>query len=321
MTYAPTCSPSSALDIREDVPYTEEDYDFIAEITEDCTPINYKPLRSLIPLRLRMRRLELDTAEQLGHAYNFPWRSSLRNLDQSELATLLDEVVLQIEAGNDGYMRHRDTYCRLSLAMNELGLQAPAFRPQPTIPWETDLRTSEHMVVQRDRIAIDCHWLFCSESKVYATEGKWRGIVNPKLTLQTERIEKFAATKLRNDSRAEEILQLNTFQQVQMAAMRGAQVQKAFKSMGTVAIDASGVRVPSRFRQITRKLQNWANSQPRFAKLYPKYRAYAIALELLEEPSIKQVSQLAGLILGEPPLTESTATQTLRKLNDLISET
>ncbi len=320
MTYAPTCSPSSALDTREEAPYTEEDYDFIAETTEDFVPIIYKPSPSLLPLRIRMVFFHKRMAELLNQRYSFPW-SCFERPDQEELAPWLDEVVMKINSDEDGYMRHRDVYCMLSLAMNLLGLQAPAFRPQPTIPWLADARTFEHMVIQRDRIVIDCHWLFCTKSKVYATEGTWRGIVNPKLTLQTERIEMFAATKLRNDSRADEILQLDTFQQAQMAAMRGAQVQKAFKSMGTAAISASGERVPTRFRQITRKLQNWANSQPRFAKLYPKYRAYAIALELLEKPSIKQVSQLAGLILGEPPLTESTATQTLRKLKGLISET
>jgi hypothetical protein len=127
----------------------------------------------------------------------------------------------------------------------------------------------KHMLIQRDRVVIDCHWLYTTKSKVYAKEGTWRGLVNPKLTLQTKRIEQFAATKLRNESRADEVLELRPFQQVQMAAMRGRCVQAAFKNLGDAVVDGSGGRTPSRFRKLTAKLQDWADSQPRFQKLYP----------------------------------------------------
>lgn len=317
MTRTATQTTPNAGNDSEYVPYTQEDYDFIEEITADDSPISYKPSPSLIPKNIRQLLADSREAILLNEQYCYPWSNTAKSYEQNELATWLDKVVMKIEAG-ESYMRHRDIYCMLSLALNTLGLQAPAFRPLPPIPWHADERTPEHMVLQRDRIVIDCHWLHCTNSKVYATEGVWRGIVNPKLTLQTSRIEKFAATKLRNESRADEILELKLFQQVQMAAMRGTKVHQAVKALGVAVIDSKGGRTPAHFRQKTRKLQEWADTQPRFAKLYPKYRAYAMALELLESATTKQVAQLAGLILGEPPLADSTAAQTLVKLKSIV---
>lgn len=317
MTRTATQTTPNAGNDSEYVPYTQEDYDFIEEITADDSPISYKPSPSLIPKNIRQLLADSREAILLNEQYCYPWSNPAKGYEQNELATWLDKVVMKIEAG-ESYMRHRDIYCMLSLALNTLGLQAPAFRPLPPIPWHADERTPEHMVLQRDRIVIDCHWLHCTNSKVYATEGVWRGIVNPKLTLQTGRIEKFAATKLRNESRADEILELKLFQQVQMAAMRGRKVHQAVKALGAAVIDSKGGRTPAHFRQKTRKLQEWADTQPRFAKLYPKYRAYAMALELLESATTKQVAQLAGLILGEPPLADSTAAQTLVKLKSIV---
>ncbi len=317
MTHAAIDRTLSAGVGREYVPYTQEDYDFIEEITTDDTLITNKPSSALIPQKIRQLLADSHEATLLNEQYCFPWSSSLGRQEQIVLAVWLDEIVAKIEASKR-YIRHRDIYCLLSLAMNTLGLQAPAFRPQPMIPWRSEERTLEHMLIQRDRIVIDCHWLYCTKSKVYATEGSWRGIVNPKLSLQTDRIEEFAATKLRNDSRADEILELKPFQQLQMAAMRGAKVQKAFKDLGAAVTDATGRRTPTHFRKVTSKLQEWSDTQPRFAKLYRKYRAYAMALELIEMPTTRQVAQLAGLILGEPPLAASTATQTLLKLKAII---
>ena len=318
MTHASIATTPSTGVGREQLQYTQEDYDFIEEITADDTPITYKPSPSLIPKHIRRLLADSYEAILLNEQYCYPWSTPVKDYEQNELTPWLDEVVMKIEGG-ESYMSHRDNYCMLSLALNKLGLQAPAFRPLPPIPWHADERTPEHMVLQRDRIVIDCHWLYCTKSKVYATEGVWRGIVNPKLTLQTGRIEKFAATKLRNESRADEILELKPFQQVQMAAMRGTKVHQAVKALRTAVTDSKGERTPAYFRRKTHKLQEWADSQPRFAKLYPKYRAYAMALELLENPTTKQVAQLAGLILGEPPLAASTAAQTLLKLKAIIT--
>lgn len=309
-------TPNAGND-SEYVPYTQEDYDFIEEITADDTPITNKPSPSLIPKHIRQLWADSHEAIILNEQYSYPWSTPVKGYEQNELTTWLDEVVMKIEAG-ETYMRHREIYCMLSLALNTLGLQAPAFRPLPPIPWHADERTPEHMVLQRDRIVIDCHWLHCTKSKVYASEGVWRGIVNPRLTLQTTRIEKFAATKLRNESRADEILELQPFQQVQMAAMRGTKVRQGFKALGSAVIDSAGGRTPTLFRKKIQKLREWTDTQPRFAKLYPKYRAYAMALELLEGPTTRQVAQLAGLIIGQPPLAESTAAQTLVKLKAIV---
>lgn len=299
-------------------PLTDEDLDFISEIAADvdAPALHFIPRRSMVPLMAIITVADKPSSAGPVTDFRFPWSSVQGTVEQPELAELLEELVARINGG-DGYQRHRMSFCTLSLAMNILGLKAPAFRPQPTIPKLASDQTPEHLLIQRDRIVIDCHWLYATKSKVYATEGTWRGMMNPKLALQMSRIEQFAATKLRNDSRADEILELNSFQQIQMAAMRGSKVQQAFQALREGKVDSTGHRTPARFRRITAKLQDWTDSQARFEKLYPKYRAYAMALELLEAPTTEQVAQMAGLILGEPPLSYTTAAQTLAKLKEL----
>jgi hypothetical protein len=295
----------------------QEDLDFAAELVADSEG----PFLHFIARRGRY--VPVVSVLDRGHCctgdgYQFPWGSLTKEVTQTELAELLDDLVARIN-GADGYERHRLSFCVLSQAMNVVGLQAPAFRPRPTIPGKASALTGVHMLIQRDRVVIDCHWLYTTKSKVYATEGEWRGIVNPKLTLQTERIEQFAATKLRNDSRADQVLELRHFQQVQMAAMRGERAQAAFKALGDSVVDGSGSRTPAHFRKLTAKLQDWADSQPRFEKLYPKYKAYAMALQLLDSPSVSQVASLAGLILGEAPLSYTAAAQTIQKLKTITA--
>jgi len=306
---------------RQYVPYTQEDYDFIAELTAECEPRHHVPSRTLISESLREFWRDSPTIARLNEAYSFPWSSPIGKLDQHELAMLMDEVTQRMHVHSEHYIRHRDMYCMLALAMNTLRLQAPSFRPQPPIPWRAEDRTPEHMLIQRDRIVIDCHWLHCTKSKVRATEDAWRGIVNSQLELKTEQIEKFASTKISNDYRAESIFNLNDFQQAQMAALRGKSMQKAFKDLGAMVTDATGARTAARFRKIERAIGQWCSSQARFEKFYDKYRAYALATELLSSTTLAQVAQLAGFILGEPPLSDSAARQTIKTLIGRILKT
>jgi len=301
------------------VPYTEEDYDYIEELSVEHPPIDYKPNPSLIPLRLRMKLRAAHEAQALSESYGFPWSSPIGRASQAEIAAQLDEVVLKIQNESWGYVRNRDLFCVLALSLNALGLQAPAFRPNPTIPWLTSEQTAEHLLIQRDRIVIDCHWLYCTKSKVYANEGAWRGLVNPKFGLQMARIEKFAATKVANDYRADDLMGLTQLQQVQMAAIKGAKMQANFKALGAMVTGAGGGRTASRFKRIDRAIREWCSSQPRFNKHYGKYRAFAMAVELLDRPSVQQVATLAGYIAGVKPLSESSARQTLAVLARLTA--
>lgn len=314
-----TASTIAQASSPELVPYTADDYSFIEEITADHPPIDYKPKPSLIPVHVRMQLRSAHEVQALSESYSFPWSSPIGAGSQADLAAQLDEVVLKIQDEPWGYIRNRDLYCMLALSLNELGLQAPAFRPSPTIPWLASEQTAEHLLIQRDRIAIDCHWLYCTKSRVYASEGNWSGLVNPKLGLQMTRIEKFAATKLSNDYRADDLMGLTELQQAQMAAIKSAKMQENFKALGAMVVGAGGVRTASRFKRIDRAIREWCSSQPRFEKHYGKYRAYARAVELLDRPSVQQIATLAGYIAGEKPLSESSARQTLAVLRRLIS--
>lgn len=157
--------------------------------------------------------------------------------------------------------------------------------------------------------------------QVYAKEGAWAGLVNPKLSLQTLKIEKFASVKMRNSYRADDVLNLHQLQQAQMAAIRGKNMQEKFKALGAMVSGPSGTKTASQFKQIDRAIVAWCSSQLRFERHYDKYRAYAMACELLENPTIPQIALLAGYIMGTKPLSESSARQTLSKLVRLVSAT
>jgi hypothetical protein len=301
-------------------PYTADDHAFIEEITAEHPPIAYTPLPSLISRHLRWHLQAADELQVLSETYSFPWSSPFGVATQVELSNQLDEVLLKIQTQPWGYIRHRNLYCMLVLSMNTLGLQAPAFRHNPTIPWQASEQTTEHMLIQRDRIVIDCHWLYCTKSKMYANEGQWRGLVNPKLRLQTDRIEKFAATKVRNDYRANDLMKLTQFQQAQMAAIRNTQMQSNFRTLGAMVTGAGGVRTMGHFKRIDRAILEWSCSQSRFEKHYGKYRAYAMAYQLLDNPTRKQVAQLAGFIIGERPLNDSSARRTIAHLAQLTAK-
>ena len=305
-----------AYDGREYQPYTADDHDFIAEITADSPPIEYKPSPWVRSLILALKEISLINAN-----YRFPWSELIAPLTQDSLAEALKDVVEKIRDQPCGYVQHRDTYCMLSLAMNQLGLQAPAFRDLPPFPVKNGMGwSSEHLLIQRDRIVIDCHWLYCKKSKVYATENAWTSIVNPKLKLQTVKIEKFAATNLKDDYRAESIMELTKFQQAQMAALRGAEMKKAFIDLGAMVSEPSGGRTMARFKKIDRSIREWCCSQPRFEKHYGKYRAYALAREILENSSIPMMAKLSGFIMGAKPLSDSSARQTVAFLERLTSK-
>lgn len=301
--------------------FTQEDLDFIEEITAECSDVPFAPTPWLVPMAVKQIRWDQDEAVRLEHSYSFPWSTLLSSETQENLSAAMDDLVLDINRRPDGYMRHRDIYCMLSQAMNVMKKQAPAFRPKVIIPWHASKRTNVHLVIQRDRVVIDCHWLYSTESKVRAAEGAWRRIVKPTEPLQTARIEEFAATKISNDYRADSTLKLTEFQQAQMSAMQGKRIQGAFKELGALVADSTGARTASRFRKIERAIGEWCSRQPRLEKQYDKYRAYAVAAELLTSPSVPNIAQLAGFILGVPPLSESSARQTLKTLLGIVAKT
>lgn len=261
----------------------------------------------------------LSDEEVAEPPYKFPWNNkSLSSADDSRLDHLLELVVHEINT--NGYTeKYRQAYCWLSQRMNTLGLLAPAFRPRPTIPWNSTEQTSDHLLIQRDRIVIDCHWLYSTKSRVYSKEAVWSSIVNPRLTLQTERIEKFASTKLRNEYRADSLLELTEFQQAQMAALKGSNMREAFSALNALVASGSG-KTTARFKKIDKAIREWSCKQPRFEPHYEKYRAYALAIEVLDKPTIRQVSQLAGFILGKKPLSDSSARNAVKFLRRLIEK-
>lgn len=259
--------------------------------------------------------------QSLTDSYKFPPSTDADHEHKSsaQLAEELEQLVDGIQAPDD-YVKVRDRYCAISVALNQRGLLAPAFREFPKISAHALKRGNEQMLIQRDRIVIDCHWLFCRAEVVEIYEGQWKGLLKRGKPLDMDRLATFAATKIKNESRAYGTLRLTDRQQCQLVALRGDSIGAQFKHL-TVSTYSRSARVPSTMEPVERAINRWCEKDRRMVAHRSKYLAYAKAKALLGPGAlIFEIAELAGLIMGDPPLQESAARLTLKKLAKKMDE-
>jgi hypothetical protein len=248
---------------------------------------------------------------------SLPSKASLSN--ESLVHTIQRRVAMCQLVSPLAYMTSRDDYLAASFELNERGLLAPAFRPTPMIPPPTLARERIHMIIQRDRIVIDAHWLFCRGERPVASETKWLGLIS-ETEMDWDLVSDFAAAKIKNDYRANAILGLTVQTQCQLSALRGKIVQDRFKQI--VASDMTGsIRIPPRYEIVRLCINRWCELDRRMVKHAAKYLAYAKASELLGEfARVSEISRLAAFITGTPALSDRTASAVIKKLDAKVQE-
>jgi hypothetical protein len=229
------------------------------------------------------------------------------------------ESMSQIAKKADQYLLVREEFCTLSIELNNRKLIAPAFRPSPTIPYLKKYRNNSHLLMQKDRIVIDCHWLHARKVKIYSSEPNWRGIFNLSKEFSFEKVSEFASHDIKNEYRATAIMKLTPHQQNQMRALRSVETQKRFQDLYESLRDGKR-RLQPRLELIELAINQWCEADVRIVPHRPQYAALAMAIELTGDSSPTLLGELMGLILGTPPLAESTVRQKIINLRKAIDK-
>lgn len=289
----------------------------------DILKTSPKPMTAVKPILDSVTRQEVAELAPTPHSYTFPppAEKSLSGHDATELILELEEISFRARSGED-YALLRDKYCAISIELNKRGLFAPGFRPHPAIPRLASSRTLSHMTLLRDRIVIDCHWLHSRREfvKVTKEEAQWMGLLALDRPFDWVRVSAFAATGINTIHRADSLLYLSIRQQCQMLALKGADVaERAARLFRGNRLSKS--RTPPAIVRIRQAINRWCEKDKRVSRYNEKYLAYATAVYLLgADRTIPETAELAGFILGETPLNESTARSTIAKLLKRLPE-
>ncbi len=255
------------------------------------------------------------TAGEPPKTYKFPAVDGMSAMNDAELMEMLNDLVYGIKSPDD-YSGIRTRYCEVSIELNIRGLWAPAFRPSITIPLMAKKRQESHMLVHRDRLMIDCHWIHSKKMDVYP-EQYWRPLFKGP-PFRTDLAEEFATREAASDYRTETILGLTTLQQLQLKALRGAEVAAHKKAIVKHERDKDGRLVTPRLRAITAVINRWCEVQPKIRAQRSKFIAHAEARLLLEAvvtPTWREVAELGGLIQGVKPLGDKTVSDFMKNLD------
>lgn len=286
-----------------------------------ANPIDTHEVGEMKSSTATLSSISVDEIPASTSKYVFPI-SELGPYKEWESEDILDNLDSLSQTANkiDQYLFSRKAYCALSLELNFRGLIAPAFRPSPTIPKSVKKYSDAHRAIQIDRLVIDCHWLHARGESVYLSESKWKGILNMSKDFSFERVSEFASQKIKNEYRATAIMGLTTRQQLQMLALRSEEVQELYANLYKSIREPGKKRQPPKLELIEMAINQWCEADPRVVPNRPAYVALAKAIELMGKSSPTQLGELMGLMLGVPPLAESTVRQKIIKLRKVLDK-
>lgn len=249
-------------------------------------------------------------------AYCFPVRSDgFSPINRVVNAVRLAELIAEWDAHKD-YMLIRDEYCTLSVALNHEGLQAPAFRPSPTIPFLTKNRRESDNCLHKDRIVIECHWLRCRHELVLPRDEKYQPLFDVVESFSFSLAESFACKNWSNKHRADEALILTTWQQSQLSSMQGDVVQQRRKA-AEEGFGRGADRVPPTIVLIKRSMREWCKKDKRIIPYRKSYEDLWLARELLDSgASMNDIAKLGAMISGVPPSSERVVRDKLKRLDE-----
>ena len=217
------------------------------------------------------------------------------------------------------YALIRHEFVQLSSILNEQRLLAPAFRPQPKVGL-----TKGHpifMVIHRDQIAIDCHWLYCRREHVVTRDEELQPLFDLEEAFSFEHAVEFAEKNWTKRHRIGQLLVLTPRQQCQLSTLKGKSVEARFLA----ALTGSGKgpsRVHPKVTAVRLKPYEWAERNKGVLRLLKDYENLWLARELLGNAApIRQVAELFSLICGKPKLDDKTVKVKLETLNKHVGGT
>ncbi|MDR6539474.1 hypothetical protein [Variovorax soli] len=245
-------------------------------------------------------------------------------VDHQHLVLRLTEITSHYRT-HHSYATVRSAFVETSLLLNQLGLLAPAFREQPSIPRVVKARTNSHTQLLIDQIVIDCHWLHSRGEKVQPRWNELRRVFSSRSKFNCSEIaERLAAKNWKTEFRANDLLLLNDRQQMQLAQLCTAAKKEARRTLfeGSRDFGSTGMvsRIPARVTSVRLAINNWADRTHQIQGHEDMYQALWVARELLgPAASHPQIAEFAGLQCGCPPLHPRTASEKLRRLQEVLA--
>lgn len=194
------------------------------------------------------------------------------------------------------YARVRADYCRLSIQLNVLGQLAPAYRPK--IKTGAPRNDKVHMVLHRDQIVIDLHWIYAKKMPISPSDIAHSSLFEHSDGFPFAHAWALSGKKWRAEYRAEEALCLTTLQQCQMLTLHGSQHVARAKAVFVGARSSSG-RSASRMAIAKRLIGQWAERDKRINSQRCYYEHLWLARELLGPgASNSLIAELHALMTG-----------------------
>lgn len=195
------------------------------------------------------------------------------------------------------YLAVRDEYCSLSVQLNCDGKLAPAFRAK--VKPGRKFGDPVYMLIHRDQIVIDSHWLHSGKQMVDTEEDELRPLFDLAGPFLFDLAWVFAQKKWSDEYRVNEGLRLTPFQQCQLAALRSPDVQKRLDMIEKGAIVGKR-RFPSPKAKFVQALGEWCERDRRITAHRDSYIATWMARQMLGSgASVSLVAKLVALSLGE----------------------
>lgn len=234
-----------------------------------------------------------------------------------ELVDSLIQVACLYRKEKD-YLKIRDEFMRISLALNSIGLLAPIFRDQPRIPFLKKDRQSSHDQLLVDQIVIDCHWLWSRKEPVPAIWPELNRIFQNLTHFDCDAAATTIATrKWSSGFRADDLLTLTPRQQAQLVQLRSQDLKDKYRLL----VDGkprrgSTIRSRAMLSVVRSAIYAWADKNYRIKGQQDMYESLWLARELLgSKPSYASIGELAGLRCGKKPLSAKSVSDKLSNLD------
>lgn len=245
---------------------------------------------------------------------NFPHEfSSYLSSNSADAQKQLAKICHELARYGD-YPSVRDRFCQLSLELNEYKLQAPGFRPRPSV--KKSYGKLVCLQIHRDLGVIDCHWLFVRRERIRIDKGDalYQPLFDHSMPFDFDLAWSFANEEWSNGTKAGKTLHLTELQQYQTASLRSKSVKERYKRL-TVGTRANGKLQLGPLHQATTALNKWCEDDDRVVPEFQAYEGIFTAYWLLSEGfTLSALAALTGLILGQPPMNPRTLGGKLEKL-------
>ncbi|MDP1534748.1 MAG: hypothetical protein Q8L92_14330, partial [Rubrivivax sp.] len=194
----------------------------------------------------------------------------------------------------NNYLAVRDRFCAISIALNEQGLWAPAFRPQPRVPPKSAGKAA-NPALHLDHLVIDAHWLWAREC-ASSFSGKYQQLLLPGVPFDFDMAGAYAQENWTSDFRAEDVFSLPSAIQWQLCTVKcKSHAERRAALMDGRRNGTGDKRTPSLVAPIRKAIATWARRNHRVRGEEQAYANLWVAREMLgKKCRIQDAAELAG---------------------------